>query len=191
MTDNKAPTPRLLEKYRKEVVPEMVRLMNYKNALQAPRLKKIVVNMGVGEAIQDIKMLEKSVEELGMITGQKAVMTRSKKAIANFKIKQGQAIGCRVTLRRQKMYEFLDRLISVALPRIRDFRGLNPKSFDISGNFTIGITEQAIFPEIDVDKVSRVQGMDITLVIASSSEKESYEFLRLMGMPFSKTDKSS
>jgi large subunit ribosomal protein L5 len=190
MTENKT-TPRLLEKYRKEVVPELVRLMNYKNALQAPRLKKIVVNMGVGEAIQDIKMLEKSVEELGMITGQKPVVTRSKKAIANFKIKKAQAIGCMVTLRRQKMYEFLDRLISVALPRIRDFRGVNPKSFDAQGNFTLGITEQAIFPEVDVDKVSRVQGMDITFVIASASQKESYEFLRLMGIPFSKADKSS
>jgi len=189
MTENKT-TPRLLEKYRKEVVPELVRLMNYKNALQAPRLKKIVVNMGVGEAIQDIKMLEKSVEELGMITGQKPVVTRSKKANANFKIKKVQAIGCMVTLRRQKMYEFLDRLISVALPRIRDFRGVNPKSFDAQGNFTLGITEQAIFPEVDVDKVSRVQGMDITFVIASASQKESYEFLRLMGIPFSKADKS-
>ncbi|MFB3918493.1 50S ribosomal protein L5 [Candidatus Velamenicoccus archaeovorus] len=190
MAENKT-VPRLLEKYRKEVVPELMKIIGYKNALQAPRLKKIVINMGVGEAIQDIKMLEKSVEELGMITGQKPVITRSKKAIANFKIKKAQAIGCMVTLRRQRMYEFMDRLISVALPRIRDFRGVNPKSFDAQGNFTIGITEQAIFPEVDVDKIARVQGMDVTFVIASSSQKESYEFLRLMGIPFSKTDKSS
>ncbi|MFA5038878.1 MAG: 50S ribosomal protein L5 [Candidatus Omnitrophota bacterium] len=178
--------PRLLEKYRKEVVPEMVKLMGYKNAMQVPRLKKIVVNMGVGEAIADVKLLDKSVEELALITGQRPVVTRAKKAIANFKIKEEQAIGCKVTLRRQKMYEFLDRMINAALPRIRDFRGLNPKSFDAAGNFTIGITEQAIFPEVDVDRVSRVQGMDITLVIDSSSQKESLEFLKLMGIPFSK-----
>lgn len=185
MTESKI-KPRLLEKYRKEVIPEMVKTMGYKNPMQVPCLKKIVVNMGVGEAIQDTKLLDKSVDELSMITGQKPVVTRAKKAIANFKIKKDQAIGCKVTLRRQKMYEFLDRMISAALPRIRDFRGLNPKSFDASGNYTIGITEQAIFPEIDVDRISRVQGMDITLVIDSGSEKESLEFLKLMGIPFSK-----
>lgn len=183
-------TPRLLEKYRKEVVPELTKIMGYKNALQAPRLKKVVVNMGVGEAIQDVKMLEKSMEELAMITGQKPLMTRSKKAIANFKIRQGQPIGCRVTLRRQRMYEFLDRLISVALPRIRDFRGLNPESLDSDGNFSLGITEQAIFSEVDADKINRVQGMDITLVIDSRSKKESLELLKLLGFPF-KTDKSA
>ncbi|MFH0877846.1 MAG: 50S ribosomal protein L5 [Candidatus Omnitrophota bacterium] len=183
-------TPRLLEKYRKEVVPELLKLLGYKNALQAPRLKKVVVNMGVGEAIQDIKMLEKSMDDLALITGQKPVVTRSKKAIANFKIKEGQPIGCRVTLRRQRMYEFLDRLLSVALPRIRDFRGLNPDSFDPGGNYSLGITEQAIFPEIDADKISRVQGMDITLVINSSSKKDSMELLKLLGFPF-KTDKGA
>jgi len=180
--------PRLLEKYRKEVVPELAKIMGYKNALQAPRFKAIVVNMGVGEAIQDLKLLEKSIDELATITGQKPVMTRAKKAIANFKIKQGQAIGCKVTLRRTMMYEFLDRLISVALPRIRDFRGLNPDSFDSRGNYSMGVTEQGIFPEIDVDKIARVQGMDITFVIDSRSKKESYELLRLMGIPF-KTEK--
>ncbi len=180
--------PRLLERYRKEVIPEMVKLMGYKNSMQVPRLKKIVVNMGVGEGIQDIKFLEKSVDELATITGQKPVMTRAKKAIANFKIKQHQPIGCRVTLRKQKMYEFLDRFISVALPRIRDFRGLNPDSFDGNGNYSIGITEQGIFPEIDFDKITRVQGMDITLVIDSRSKKESYELLKLLGIPF-KTEK--
>ena len=152
--------------------------------MQVPRLKKIVVNMGVGEAITDIKLLEKSMEELATIAGQKPVMTRSKKAIANFKIKQGQPIGCRVTLRRNKMYEFLDRFISIALPRIRDFRGLSLDSFDSKGNYTIGITEQAIFPEIDADKLTRVQGMDITLVIDTRSKKESAELLRLLGIPF-------
>lgn len=185
MTESKM-MPRMLEKYRKEVVPEMMKVMGYKNSMQVPRLKKIVVNMGVGEAIQDTKLLDKSVEDLALITGQKPVVTRAKKAIANFKIKENQAIGCKVTLRRQRMYEFLDRMISAALPRIRDFRGLNPKSFDSRGNYTIGITEQAIFPEIDVDRISRVQGMDVTLVINSNSEKESLEFLKLMGIPFSK-----
>ena len=180
--------PRLLEKYRKEIVPEMVKIMGYKNSMQTPRLKKIVVNMGVGEAIQDIKFLEKSMEELATITGQKPMITRAKKAIANFKIREGQAIGCKVTLRRQRMYEFLDRLISVALPRIRDFRGLSPDAFDGGGNYTMGVTEQAIFPETDMDKVARVQGMDITIAIDSRSKRESYELLRLLGMPF-KTEK--
>ncbi len=180
--------PRMLERYRKEVIPEMIKIMGYKNGMQVPRLKKIVVNMGMGEALTDIKFLEKSVEELATIAGQKPVITRSKKAIANFKVKEGQAVGCRVTLRRQKMYEFLDRLISIALPRIRDFRGLNPDSFDGNGNFSIGITEQAIFPEIDFDKITRVQGMDITIVMDSRSKKESYELLKLLGMPF-KTEK--
>ncbi|MEK7849316.1 MAG: 50S ribosomal protein L5 [Candidatus Omnitrophota bacterium] len=180
--------PRMLERYRKEVIPEMIKIMGYKNGMQVPRLKKIVVNMGVGEALTDIKFLEKSVEELATIAGQKPVITRSRKAIANFKVKEGQAVGCRVTLRRQKMYEFLDRLISIALPRIRDFRGLNPDSFDGNGNFSIGITEQAIFPEIDFDKITRVQGMDITIVMDSRSKKESYELLKLLGMPF-KTEK--
>jgi large subunit ribosomal protein L5 len=181
-------TSRLLEKYRNEIVPEMIKLMKYKSPMQVPRLKKVVINMGVGEAITDIKFLEKSVEELAMIAGQKPVMTRSKKAIANFKIKEHQPIGCRVTLRKQKMYEFLDRFISVALPRIRDFRGLNPNSFDAAGNYTIGITEQAIFPEVDADKITRVQGMDITLVINARSKQESFEFLKFLGIPF-KTSK--
>jgi len=181
-------TPRLLEKYRKEVVPEMVKLMGYKSCMQVPRLKKVVINIGVGEALQDVKFMDKSVEELAIIAGQKPVVCRAKKAIANFKIKQGQAIGCKVTLRRIKMYEFLDRFISVALPRIRDFRGLSRGSFDSNGNYTIGITEQAIFPEIDFDKVTRVQGMDITIAIDSRSKKESYELLRLLGIPF-KTEK--
>ncbi len=184
-----ATTPRLLERYRTEVVPELAKIFNYKNPLQAPRIKKVVVNMGVGEALQDLKLLEKSMEELTMITGQRPVMTRAKKAIANFKVKENHPVGCRVTLRRQRMYEFLDRFISVALPRIRDFRGLNPESFDKNGNYSIGITEQGIFPEIDADKLTRVQGMDITIVIDSRSPQESLELLKHLGIPF-KTDKS-
>ena len=156
-----------------------------KNRLEVPRLEKIVVNMGVGEALQDIKILEKAMEELSLITGQKPILRRAKKAIANFKIKQGQPIGCKVTLRRTIMYEFLDRLISIALPRIRDFRGISSDSFDEAGNYTLGITEQSIFPEIDYDKVSRMQGMDITLVIKNVKSKEqARELLKLFGMPF-------
>ena len=178
-------TPRLLEKYRNEIIPKMMETFSFKNRLEAPRLEKIVVNMGVGEALQDIKILEKAMEELSSITGQKPILRRAKKAIANFKIKQGQPIGCKVTLRRTIMYEFLDRLISIALPRIRDFRGISPDSFDEGGNYTLGITEQSIFPDIDYDKVSRMQGMDITLVIKNVKSKEqARELLKLFGMPF-------
>ena len=178
-------TPRLLEKYRNEIIPKMMEGFSFKNRLAVPRLEKIVVNMGVGEALQDIKILEKAMEELATITGQKPILRRAKKAIANFKIRQGQPIGCKVTLRRTIMYEFLDRLISIALPRIRDFRGISPDSFDESGNYTMGITEQSIFPEIDYDKVSRMQGMDITLVIKNVKSKEqARELLKLFGMPF-------
>ncbi|MDP3732632.1 MAG: 50S ribosomal protein L5 [Candidatus Omnitrophota bacterium] len=178
-------TPRLLEKYRNEIVPRMMEAFSFKNHLAVPRLEKIVVNMGVGEALQDIKILEKASEELGAITGQRPILRRAKKAIANFKIRQGQAIACKVTLRRTIMYEFFDRLISIALPRIRDFRGISPDSFDEAGNYTLGITEQSIFPEIDYDKVSRMQGMDITLVIKNVKSKEqARELLKLFGMPF-------
>lgn len=177
--------PRLLEKYRKEIVPQMMDKFGFGNKLEAPRLEKIVINMGVGEGQQDIKVIEKAMEELSLITGQKPILRRAKKAIANFKIKKGNPIGCKVTLRRTMMYEFLDRLISVALPRIRDFRGISQESFDEKGNFSLGLTEQTIFPEIDYDKISRVQGMDITLVIKNSKSKEqSRELLALFGMPF-------
>lgn len=182
-------TPRLLEKYRNEIIPKMMETFSFKNRLAVPRLEKIVVNMGVGEALQDIKILEKAMEELGQITGQKPILRRAKKAIANFKIKQGQPIGCKVTLRRTIMYEFLDRLISIALPRIRDFRGILADSFDGAGNYTLGITEQGIFPEIDYDKLSRMQGMDITLVIKNVKSKEqAQELLKLFGMPFQGTN---
>jgi large subunit ribosomal protein L5 len=178
-------TPRLLEKYRKEIVPQLMQAFNLKNRFAAPRLEKIVVNMGVGEAAQDIKLLEKSMEEMGLITGQKPVIRRAKKAISNFKIKEGQAIGCKVTLRRAIMYEFLDRLISIALPRIRDFRGVSADSFDMAGHYTLGLTEQNIFPEIDYDKISRTQGMDVTFVIKmSKSREQSKELLKAFGMPF-------
>lgn len=179
--------PRLLEQYRKEIVPEMMKKFGLKNPMAVPKIEKIVVNMGVGEAIADVKIIEKAIEELGQITGQKPIMRRSKKAIANFKIKQNQPIGCKVTLRKAMMYEFMDRLISVAMPRIRDFRGVPPNSFDKGGNYTLGLTEQSIFAEIDFDKVTRVQGMDITFVIKNSKTKEqSQELLKLFGVPFKK-----
>lgn len=179
-------TPRLLATYRSSIVPEMMKAFNYKNALEVPRLKKIVINVGLGEATQDIKMLEAAQNELAAITGQKPVVTRAKKAIANFKIRRGSAIGCKVTLRRAMMYEFLDRLISVAIPRIRDFRGLPADSFDNSGNYSFGLNEQLIFPEIDVDKVMKSHGMDITIVTDAGDKKEALELLKLFGMPFKK-----
>jgi large subunit ribosomal protein L5 len=178
--------PRLLEKYRNDIVPQLMQSFNLKNRLAVPRLEKIVVNMGVGEAIGDIKILEKSIQELGTITGQKPVMRRAKKAISNFKIRKGLPVGCKVTLRRTMMYEFLDRLINVALPRIRDFRGVPLDSFDKGGNYTLGLKEQTIFPEIEYDKISRPQGMDVTLVIKNAKTKEqAKELLKLFGVPFS------
>lgn len=163
--------PRLLEIYRNNIVPEMMKVFGYKNQMQAPKLKKIVINVGLGEATQDIKMLEAAQNELAAITGQKPVTTRAKKAIANFKIRKGSAIGCKVTLRRYMMYEFLDRMISIAIPRIRDFRGLPTDSFDTFGNYSFGLNEQVIFPEIDVDKVIKAHGMDITIVTNAKAEK--------------------
>jgi large subunit ribosomal protein L5 len=178
-------TPHLQETYRKEIVPKLMETLSIKNKMAVPRIDKIVINMGVGEAIQDVKILDKAMEDLAIITGQKPIMRRTKKAIANFKIKQGQAVGCKVTLRRKIMYEFLDRLISIALPRIRDFRGISADSFDQAGNYTMGLTEQSIFPEIEYDKVGRVQGMDITFVIKNAKSKEqARELLKLFGMPF-------
>ncbi|MDD4939987.1 MAG: 50S ribosomal protein L5 [Candidatus Omnitrophica bacterium] len=178
--------PRLLEKYRNEIIPAMMSSFKIKNRFAVPRVVKVVVNMGVGEGLTDIKILEKAMDDLATITGQKPIMRRAKKAIANFKIKQGSPIGCKVTLRRKTMYEFLDRLINIALPRIRDFRGVSPDSFDQEGNYTMGLTEQGIFPEIDYDKIGRTQGMDITIVIKNASSKElSRELLKLFGIPFS------
>lgn len=177
--------PRLLEKYRKDITDQLMRTFGIENRHAIPRLEKIVVNMGVGEALQDIKALEKAMEELNLITGQKSAIRRAKKAISNFKVRAGQPVGCKVTLRRARMYEFMDRLINVALPRIRDFRGVSLSAFDEAGNYTLGITDQSVFPEIDYDKVSRAQGMDITFVIKGASSKEqAEELLRLFGMPF-------
>ena len=170
--------------YEDELVPQLMKKFNYKNPMQAPRLKKIVVNMGVGKGAEDIKIVEQAQNELSNITGQRAVITRAKKAVSNFKIREKSPVGCRVTLRRRVMYEFMERLTRVALPRVRDFRGLNPRGFDEGGNYTCGIHEQNIFPEIETDKVSRTQGMDITFVIHSKSREESYELLALMGVPF-------
>lgn len=178
--------PRLLEAYRKQIVPEMVKEFGYKNSLEAPKLQKIVINIGLGEATQDIKMLEAAQNELAAITGQKPVVTRAKKSIANFKIRKGIPVGCKVTLRRAMMYEFLDRLISVAIPRIRDFRGLPIDSFDKSGNYSFGLNEQVIFAEVDVDKIMKPYGMDITIVTNARRKEEAFALLKLFGMPFKK-----
>jgi large subunit ribosomal protein L5 len=177
--------PRLLELYRKEIIPKMQQEFGIKNKMAVPCLEKIVVNMGVGEALVDIKMLDKSMEELAAITGQKPLMRRAKKAISNFKIKENSPVGCKVTLRRTMMYEFMDRLLNIALPRIRDFRGVSTDSFDQAGNYTLGLTEQVIFPEIEYDRITRTQGMDITFVLKNVSNKEqAQQLLKLFGMPF-------
>jgi large subunit ribosomal protein L5 len=166
------------------VLPELVKRFSYVNPMQAPRLKKIVVNMGVGDALVNIKMLDTAAGELSTIAGQKASIRKAKKSIANFKLRQGQPIGCMVTLRGARMYEFYDRLVNVALPRIRDFRGVPTKSFDGRGNYTLGLTEQIIFPEINYDRVEKIRGMDITFVTSAKTDEEGQELLRLMNMPF-------
>ncbi|MBM3255154.1 MAG: 50S ribosomal protein L5 [Candidatus Omnitrophica bacterium] len=177
--------PRLLDKYRTEIIASMMQTFKLSNGLAVPKIEKIVVNMGVGEGAEDVKILEKAMEELSMITGQKPLLRRSKKAIANFKIRKGHPVGCKVTLRRAMMYEFMDRLINIAMPRIRDFRGVPADSFDKAGNYTLGFSEQNIFPEIEYDRVTRPQGMDITFVIKNAKSKEqAQELLRLFGMPF-------
>lgn len=179
--------PRLLEKYRKEVAVEIKNKFGIDNVMAVARLEKIVVNMGVGEAIGDIKLLERSAQDLAIITGQKPTITRVKKAISNFKIRENLPIGCKVTLRRYRMYEFLDRLVNVTLPRIRDFNGVSKKAFDRAGNYSLGISDQSIFPEIDVAaRDHRIQGMDITFVFKGGSKEQSFEVLRLLGMPFTK-----
>ncbi len=179
-----ANTARLYVKYRNEITPRLIEKLGRTNANSLPKLQKMVVNMGVGKALQDKNRLEQSAEQLGQITGQKPQITRAKKAISGFRLRENNEIGCRVTLRGQRMYEFLDRLISIALPRIRDFRGVNPKSFDGHGNYNMGLTEQAIFPEIDPDKVNFTQGMDVTFVTNTTNDDEARELLRLFGMPF-------
>jgi len=179
-------TPRLLERYRKEVIPEVQKKFGIKNSMIVPRLQKIVVNMGIGEAIADMKIMESSMAELAIITGQKPMIRRAKKAISNFKLKINQPVGCKVTLRRAKMYEFLDRLVNAAIPRIRDFNGVSRKAFDEGGNYTLGINDQAIFPEIDTGKIIRTQGMDISFVFDHGPKEHTFEVLRLLGMPFAK-----
>jgi large subunit ribosomal protein L5 len=179
--------PRLADKYKKEVVPALVKKFGYKTVMQAPKLEKISINRGVNGAVNDKKLVDIAVDELSNITGQKAVPTYSKKDISNFKLRKGMPIGARVTLRGEKMYEFLDRLIAVALPRVRDFKGISDKAFDGRGNYTMGITEQIIFPEIDIDKVNKITGMDITFVTTAQTNEEAYELLKELGMPFVKS----
>lgn len=179
-----ANTPRLQEKYKKEIAPAIKAKLGYKNDLSVPKLVKIVVNMGVGRAIENKQRLESAAKEMAIITGQHPVITKARQSIAGFKLRQGQEIGCKVTLRRSRMYEFLDRLISIAIPRIRDFRGVNKDSFDKFGNYSLGITEQSIFHEINLDDIEFTQGMDITFVFKNSSANASFELLQMFGMPF-------
>jgi large subunit ribosomal protein L5 len=181
-----AATPRVLDRYRSEIVPALKREFSYKNVHEVPRVEKIVVNVGVGEATQNPKLLERAVEELGQITGQKANVRRSRKSISNFKLREGQAIGAMVTLRGNRCWEFLDRLLSVALPRVRDFKGVSSKSFDGRGNYTLGIREQIIFPEIEYDSVERVSGLNVTVVTTAATDAEGRALLAHLGMPFAK-----
>ena len=184
-------TPRLADKYKNDVVPALVKKFSYSTMMQAPKLEKICLNRGVNGAVSDKKLVDIALEELTTITGQKAVATMSKKDISNFKLRKNMPIGARVTLRGEKMYEFLDRLIAVALPRVRDFKGVNEKAFDGRGNYTLGVTEQIIFPEIDIDKVNKITGLDITFVTTANTDEEAYELLKELGMPFRNAAKPS
>ena len=175
---------RLKNYYLSEVVPALTKEFNYKNPMQVPKMQKIVINMGLGEAIQNVKIIDGAVQELAMITGQKPVITKAKKSIATFKLRQGMAIGCSVTLRKEMMYEFFDRLVNVALPKVRDFRGISPQAFDGRGNFSIGLQEQIIFPEVEYDKVEKIKGMNITIVTTAKTDNEARVLLKLMGVPF-------
>jgi len=177
---------RLKDQYLNDIVPAMVEKFGYKNIMEVPKIEKIVINMGVGEAKDNAKLLESAVKDMEMITGQKAVTTKAKNSVANFKIREGMAIGCKTTLRGEKMYEFADRLINLALPRVRDFRGVNPNSFDGRGNYALGIKEQIIFPEIEYDKIDKTRGMDIIFVTTAKTDEEARELLRLFNMPFAK-----
>ena len=177
---------RVLENYNLNVKPELMKTFNYTTVMQCPKLVKIVVNMGVGDALHNAKLLDAAVEDLTTITGQKPVITKAKKSIANFKLREGSAIGCKVTLRGERMYEFYDKLVSIALPRVRDFRGVSKDSFDGRGNYTLGIKEQLVFPEINYDKVLKIRGMDIVIVTTALTDQEGRELLKLMGMPFRK-----
>ena len=177
---------RLKEQYQNEIVDAMIKKFGYKNIMEVPKLDKVVINMGVGEAKDNAKALDSAVADMEKITGQKAVLTRAKKSVANFKIREGMAIGCKVTLRGEKMYEFVDRLINLALPRVRDFRGVNPNAFDGRGNYALGIKEQLIFPEIEYDKIDKIRGMDISFITTAKTDEEARELLSLMGAPFEK-----
>lgn len=183
--------PRLNEKYQQEVVPALMKKFGYKTVMEVPRLEKISLNQGVNGAIADKKLIDTAVSEMTAVSGQKAVPTYSKKDISNFKLRRGMPIGVKTTLRRVKMYEFLDRLIAVSLPRVRDFRGINEKAFDGRGNYTLGITEQIIFPEIDIDKVNKINGMDITFVTSAKTNEEAYELLKELGLPFRNSNPQS
>jgi len=176
--------PRLKGKYKEDVLPALMKEFGYKNILQAPRFEKVVVNMGLGIALQESKVLDHAVEEIGLITGQRPVVTKARKSIANFKLREGARIGAKVTLRGDRMYEFMDRLISIALPRVRDFRGTSPKAFDGRGNYSLGIKEQIIFPEIDYDKIDRIKGLNITINTTAKTDEEGKKLLELIGMPF-------
>lgn len=179
--------PRLLDKYKNEVAPALQSKFNYKTSMQIPKLVKVVVNMGVGEVKENPKAIETAANEIAAITGQKAVVTKAKKSVAAFKLREGMSIGCKTTLRGNRMYEFVDKLFNIALPRVRDFRGINPNSFDGRGNFTLGVKEQLIFPEIEYDNVDRIHGMDITFVTTAKTDEEAKELLSLLGMPFKKS----
>jgi len=183
-------SPRLQAKYREEVVPALMKKFGYTSVMECPRLVKICLNQGVKGSVSDKKMIDDAVNEMTLVTGQKAIPTMSKKDISNFKLRKNMPIGCRVTLRAVKMYEFLDRFISVSLPRVRDFKGISEKSFDGRGNYTMGITEQIIYPEINIDKIARISGMDITFVTTAKTNEEAYELLALMGMPFKNMEKT-
>jgi large subunit ribosomal protein L5 len=176
--------PRLNELYKSEVVPKLKEKFRYKNTMQVPKLEKVIINMGLGEAIENIKILDSAAEEIGVITGQKPVITKARKSISNFKLRAGVPIGIKVTLRRDRMYYFLDKLMAVALPRVRDFKGISPRGFDGRGNYTLGIKEQIIFPEVNYDKIDKIKGMNITIVTTARTDEEGMELLRLLGMPF-------
>ncbi|GGG16947.1 50S ribosomal protein L5 [Pontibacter amylolyticus] len=182
-------TARFKEKYQKEVIPALLEKFQYKNVMQVPKITKISINKGIGAAVADKKLVDIGVEELTTISGQKAVATIAKKSVSNFKLREGMPIGARVTLRGQRMYEFMDRLLTIALPRVRDFRGVNDKGFDGRGNYTLGVKEQIIFPEISIDKIKAISGMDITFVTTAQTDEESYELLKAFGMPFTNIKK--
>lgn len=178
--------PRLTKQYRDEIVPQLMRQFAYQNVMQVPRLRKVSLNIGMGEAVQNIKLLDGAVDELTQIAGQKAIITKAKKSVAAFKLRQGMPIGCMVTLRRERMWEFIDRFVTFALPRVRDFKGVSPKGFDGRGNFTVGVKEQVIFPEIDYDKVEKFKGLNVTIVTSAKTDEEGRALLAALGMPFRK-----